>query len=69
MGHHCKILIFVGFLESKFTRIHVMKNVTATEVENRYLNLKFCVKFLTYMPEFAVYIFTLNKEANFASTD
>ena len=30
MAYH-KILIFVGFLESKFTRIHVMKNVAAIQ--------------------------------------
>ena len=55
MAYHI-ILILDGFLESEFTRIYVMKNVTAVKVEDRFLNLKFDVKFSTYLPEFTLYI-------------
>ena len=57
MSYHL-ILIRDGFLESEFTRIPVMKNVTASG--GWILNLKFGVKFSTYTPEFTV-LFLSNK--------
>ena len=55
MAYHI-ILIFDGFLESEFAGIHVMKTVTAVEVEDKFFNLKFSVKFLTYTPEFRIVV-------------